>query len=104
MLCLLPGISSWLISALLAYSHAFFSKTTSEFFSVLAVANTGSCVGLQNKIGHPAHRYRQWRQVPVQCLRNVIKAPEYVLLFFLVLHSNIVDRIELWFNKKRLVI
>ena len=26
----------------------------SRFFPVLAVANTGSCVGPQNKIGHPA--------------------------------------------------
>ena len=31
-----------------------FSKTSLDFFPVLAVANTGSCVGLQNKIGHPA--------------------------------------------------
>ena len=31
-----------------------FSKTSSDFFPVLAVANTGSCVGSQNKIGHPA--------------------------------------------------
>ena len=31
-----------------------FSKTSSDFFPVLAVANTGSCVGPQNKIGHPA--------------------------------------------------
>ena len=30
-----------------------FSKT-SQFFLVLAVANTGSCVGLQNKINHLA--------------------------------------------------
>ena len=30
-----------------------FSKTSPEFF-LLAVANTGSCVGPQNKIGHPA--------------------------------------------------
>ena len=29
-------------------------KTSPDFFSVLAVANTGSCVGPQNKIGHPA--------------------------------------------------
>ena len=32
----------------------FFSKTSPDFFPVLAVANTGSRVGLQNKIGHPA--------------------------------------------------
>ena len=30
------------------------SKTSPEFFSVLAVANTGSCVGPQNRIGPPA--------------------------------------------------
>ena len=36
------------------------SKTSPEFFPVLAVANTGSCVGPQNKIGHPV-----WMQVPV---------------------------------------
>ena len=30
-----------------------FSKTSPDFFPVLAVANTGSCVGPQNKIGHP---------------------------------------------------
>ena len=32
---------------------------------MLAVANAGSCVGPQNKIGHPAHRYKQLMQVPV---------------------------------------
>ena len=31
-----------------------FSKTSPDFFPALAVANTGSCVGLQNKIVHPA--------------------------------------------------
>ena len=30
-----------------------FSNTSPELFSVLAVANTGFCVGPQNKIGHP---------------------------------------------------
>ena len=30
-----------------------FSKFFPDFFPVLAVANTGSCVGLQNNIGHP---------------------------------------------------
>ena len=32
-----------------------FSKTSPQVFPVLAVANTGSCVRLQNKIGHPPH-------------------------------------------------
>ena len=31
-----------------------FSKTSPDFFPVLAVANTGSCVGLQNEIGDSA--------------------------------------------------
>ena len=43
-----------------------FSKTSSEFFPVLAVANTGSCVSPQNKIGHPAHRAVS----SDECLRN----------------------------------
>ena len=30
---------------------------------MLAVDNTGSCVGSQNKIGHPAYHYRQLMQV-----------------------------------------
>ena len=34
--------------------HLQFFQTSSEFFPVLAVVNTGSCVGPQNKIGYPA--------------------------------------------------
>ena len=34
--------------------HLHFFQNLSDFFPVLAVANTGSCVGPQNKIGHPA--------------------------------------------------
>ena len=41
---LLPGISSLLISTLPVHSPAFFPKPLPIF----------SCVGLQNKIGHPA--------------------------------------------------
>ena len=33
--------------------HLHFFQNLSLFFPVLAVANTGSCVGPQNKIGHP---------------------------------------------------
>ena len=33
--------------------HLHFFQNLSQFFCVLAVANTGSCVGPQNKIGHP---------------------------------------------------
>ena len=33
--------------------HLHFFQNLSQFFPVSAVANTGSCVGPQNKIGHP---------------------------------------------------
>ena len=36
--------------------HLHFFHNLSWDFPVLAVANTGSCVGPQNKIGHPAAR------------------------------------------------
>ena len=34
--------------------HLHFFQNLARFFHVLVVANTGSCVGPQNKIGHPA--------------------------------------------------
>ena len=34
--------------------HLHFFQNLSWFFPALAVTNTGSCVGPQNKIGHPA--------------------------------------------------
>ena len=41
--------------------HLHFFKTSPDVFPVLAVANTGSCVGPQNKIGHPAGcRFPRW--------------------------------------------
>ena len=43
----------------------------SRGFPVFAVANTGSCVRSQNKIGHPTHRYRQLMQVPVLSAWNI---------------------------------
>ena len=45
--------------------HLHFFQNLSQVFLVLVVVNTGSCVGPQNKIGHPAHHYRQLMQVPV---------------------------------------
>ena len=48
-----PGISSLLISTLPVHSPAFLRKPLAIFFLVLAVVNTGSCIGPQNKIGHP---------------------------------------------------
>ena len=45
--------------------HLHLYQNLSWLFPVLAVANKGSSVGLQNKIGHPAHIYRQLMQVPM---------------------------------------
>ena len=45
--------------------HLPFVQNVSRVFPVLAVANAGSCVGPQNKIGHLAHRHRRLMQVPV---------------------------------------
>ena len=59
-----------LIFILLVHSPAFF-QSLSRVFPVLAVANTGSCVGPHNKIGHPARRYRQLMQVPVLSARGM---------------------------------
>ena len=54
---------------------------------MLAVANKGSCVGPRNKIGHPAHHYRQLMQVPVLSARGIqlgCKTRAIVFLFFVV--------------------
>ena len=49
---------------------------------MLAVAYAGFGVGLQNKIGHPAHCYRQLMQVPVLSARGLhICAETFVLVF-----------------------
>ena len=61
-----PGISPLPIYTLSVHSPAFFPKPLP---SNTAVANTDSCVGPQNKIGRPAHRYRQLMQVPVLSAR-----------------------------------
>ena len=44
--------------------HLHFLHKLSGVSPVLAVDNTGVWVSSQNKIGHPAHRYRQLMQVP----------------------------------------
>ena len=64
MLRLLPGIFSVLISTLPVLSPAFFPKSLPIF----------SCVGLQNKIGHPAGcRFR------VECLRHINRLKKHDL-------------------------
>ena len=48
-----------------------FSANLSRVFPALAVADNGSCVGPQNKTGHPTHCYRQLMQVPVLSARGI---------------------------------
>ena len=56
-----------------------FFQNLSRVFPVLAVANTGSCVGQQNKTGHSTGcRFLYW--VPAACKQ----ALKHVLLFFWV--------------------
>ena len=74
-----------------------FFQNLSPVFPMSAVANTGSCVGPQNKIGHPAHRYRQLMPVPL-CSRN-IKSYKTCVIVFLGLRSRNFG-FELWFEKK----
>ena len=52
-----------LISTFLVHSSA--SPRPKVFFYMLAVANTGSCVGLQNKIDNFDRRSGWFTQVPV---------------------------------------
>ena len=87
MLRLLPGISSLIISTLSVRSPAF-TPNLSRFFPLLAVANTGSCVGLQDKIGHPAHRYRQLMQVPGLSARGISIGSKTCFWFYLGLRSK----------------
>ena len=54
------------------FACIFFQKPIPSFFPVLAVTNTGCCVGPQNKIGHPAPRFRQSMQAPMLSARGVL--------------------------------
>ena len=46
---------------------------------MLAVGNTGSCVGPQNKGAHPAHRYGQLMRVSVLTDRGISVGCKHVL-------------------------
>ena len=54
---------------------------------MLAVANTGSSVGTQNKIGHPAHCYGLLMQVPVLTARGIQLDSKTCVTVLLGLHS-----------------
>ena len=55
------------------------------------MANAGSCVGQQTKIGHSAHHYRQLMQVPVLSARGIYIGSKTCVTVFLILRSEIVD-------------
>ena len=90
----LPGVGQYITmhATLTAreFSHAnfypsgpftcIFSKTSPSFSpSMLAVANTGSCVGPQNKIGHPAGcRFPCWKETMGFTSTETIKASSRV--------------------------
>ena len=88
-------LSSLLISILPVHSPAFFPNL-SQVFPVLAVANTDSCVGQQNKIGHRAE-CRFLRLVLVEYKQ----APKHVLLFFWFCVPILWIEFEVWPDKKK---
>ena len=61
---------SLLISTLLVHTPAF-CPNLSRVFPVLAVTDTGYCVGPQNKVGHPADLHRRLMQVLVLSARGM---------------------------------
>ena len=77
---LLPGISSLLISTLPVHSPAFF-QNLSQVFPVLAAANTGSCVGRQNKVGHLAGSR-------VECSRNINRLRKHMICDVMTCEMN----------------
>ena len=92
MLRLLPGISSLLISTRPLHSPAFF-KNTSRFFPMLAVADTSSCAGPQNTIGHPAGcRFR------VERLRNRNRLKKHDLWYDDLWKEKLGDRVKFVFS------
>ena len=60
---------------------------------MLAVANTSSCVGPQNKIGHSAHCYKQLMQVPGLSVRGIQIGSKACAIVSVGLCSEMVDTI-----------
>ena len=62
--------------------HLHFVPKPVQSFSCVSMANTGSYVGLRNKIGHPAHRYN-WCRFPVlsACGMQIIGPKTHVIVF-----------------------
>ena len=71
--------------------HLHFFQNLSLVFTVLAVANNGSCLGPQNEIGHPAHRYRQLMQVPMLSIWGIIIGSKTDVTVFLASSCEILS-------------
>ena len=67
-----------------AFTFILFPKSLSRVFLVLSVAYSGSCVGLQNKSGHPAHRHRRLMQTTYDYV------PNHVLLCVIIVSQRYV--------------
>ena len=70
---------------------AFFFRSLSRVFCLLAVASTDSCVGPQNEIGHPAHCYRHLMQVSMLSACRIWIGSKKCIIVFLGPCSEIVD-------------
>ena len=69
MLRLVPESSPFLNCTFPVHLPSLFFQNFSRVSPVLAVAKTGSCVGLQNTIRHRARGHRRLLQVPVWACR-----------------------------------
>ena len=58
---------------------------------MMMMMNSGSCVGPQNKMGHPAHRHRHLMQIPVLSARGIQISSKTCVTVFLGLGSEIMD-------------
>ena len=79
-----------LISTFPVNSPAFFPKPLLSF-PVLAVANTSSCVGPQNKIGHPSRYSTSLMQVLVSSAHGIETGSKTSVIVFLGWHFKIVS-------------
>ena len=62
-----------LISTFLVHSPSF-SKSSPYFLYILVLANAISHVGPRNKIGHPAHSHKLFKQDPLMAAKHVFCA------------------------------
>ena len=73
--------------------HLHFFQNLSRLLLCWLWLTHGSCVGLQNKMGHSAQSYRQLMQVPALSARGRQRGSKTCFIVFLRLCSEIVDGI-----------